>query len=339
MKRIVVAVLVALSFNALAAPPVAALITPSPLGIVIAIQSYFKDQKKVYYIRVESQASDFEKAKKQAFRLASEQVAGTVVLSESELRNSKLTRDEIITYSSGLIDEYKIVNRVDSAGSTKLTMDVWIVESVMAQRLLAKSATEKGINGVALSTRAESILDERQRGDDIFGAVMRDFPRRAFRVKMDTPNVFMDAYRNTQVSIPITINWDERFVNAFEDAAAKTGNKFCKFGCADLRYFIQGSEFYDVQKLVAIDNHIRTTNSTVMVEVQNTYGQPVKRVCYLFDVLSADFYTYYGNQLRLNQGRTTRFRASVALGQDVATMAKTDNILVEVVSNSQCQPL
>jgi UDP-N-acetylmuramoylalanine-D-glutamate ligase len=114
MKQLVATLLVALSFNALAAPSAVSLLTPSPLGIVIAVKTYLKDQKKVYYIRVESQAQDFEKAKKQAFRLASEQVAGTVVLSESELRNSKLTRDEIITYSSGLIDEYKIVDRFES---------------------------------------------------------------------------------------------------------------------------------------------------------------------------------------------------------------------------------
>jgi len=335
MKRLAATLLVALSFNALAVDA-AALLTPSPLGVVIAVKSYLKDQKKVFYIRVESQARDFEQAKKQAFRLASEQVAGTVVLSESELRNSKLTRDEIITYSSGLIDEYKIVDRYDSGNSVKLTMDVWIVESVMAQRLLAKSATEKGLDGPALGTRAESILDERSRGDDIFRAILRDFPKRAFSVKMETPDVFMDANRNTQVSIPISIKWDQRYVDAFNDAAEKTGNKICRFGCADLRYFIQDREFYDVQKLVAIDNHFKSTAPTVMVEVQNIYGQPVKRVCYLHNV---EFYSYYGNSLRLTQGSAHRFRASVNLGQDVAGMAKTDNILVEVVTGSQCRPL
>lgn len=335
MKRLLVVVLAALSFNTLAISA-ASLLTPSPLGVIIAVRSYLKDQKKVYYIRVESQAADFEKAKKQAFRLASEQVAGTVVLSESELRNSNLTREEIITYSSGLIDQYKIIERYDSEGYTKLTMDVWIVESVMAQRLLAKSATDKGIDGVALSTRAESILEERSRGDAIFSAILRDFPRRAFSVKTSTPSIYMDAYRNTQVSVPITINWDKKYVAAFEDAAEKTGNKMCKFGCVDLRYFIQYREFYDVQKLVAIDTHFKSTRPTVMVEIQNIYGQPIKRVCHFHNV---EFYSYYGNSLNLIQHASYQFRASVNLGQDIVNMAKTDNILVEVVAGSQCQPL
>lgn len=338
MKRVLVTLLAALSISAQAVNP-AGWVTPSPLGMIIAMNSYIKDQKRVYYIRVESQAADFEQAKKQAFRLASEQVAGTVVLSESELRNSNLTRDEIITYSSGLIDEYKIVNRIDGPGYVKLTTDVWIVESVMAQRLLAKSVTEKGLRGQDLSTRAGSILEERTRGDNVFQAIMSDFPKRAFSVKADTPYVYMDAYRNTQVTVPITIRWDERFVNAFEDAAVKTGNKTCRLGCADLRYFIQGREFYDVQKLELVNNHIRNTNSTVMVELQSVYGQPVKRMCYLFDLQSADFYTYYGNQLNLNPGRVNRFQANLTLGQDVAGMATLENIRVEVVPNSQCQSM
>lgn len=334
MKKLLAFLLAALCINALALDATS-LITPSPLGVVLAFNTYFKDKNKVYYIRVESQARDFEQAKKQAFRLASEQVAGTVVLSESELRDSKLTRDEIITYSSGLIDEYKIVDRYDAPGSVKLTMDVWIVESVMAQRLLAKSATDRGLDGTALGTRTESILDERRRGDDIFRAILRDFPRRAFRVKMDTPDVFMDAYRNTQVSVPIAIEWDERYVTAFNDAAEKTGNKMCRFGCADLRYFIQGREFYDIQKLADIDQHFKSSWPVIMVEVQNNLGQPVKRVCYLHNV---EFYSFYGNSLRL-QSASTRFRANISLGQDVAAMSKTDNILVEVVTQTQCRPL
>ena len=125
MKRILVALLAAMSINAVAIDP-ASILMPSPFSIILAYNSYVKDQKKVYYIRVQSQAQDFEQAKKQAFRLASEQVAGTVVLSESELRNSRLTRDEIITYSSGIVDEYKIINRVDGPNFVKLTVDIWI---------------------------------------------------------------------------------------------------------------------------------------------------------------------------------------------------------------------
>ena len=343
MKKLLAFVLAALCFNALAVDAMS-LITPSPLGVVLAFNTYFKDKKKVYYIRVEAQAQDFEKAKKQAFRLASEQVAGTVVLSESELRNSNLTRNEIITYSSGLIDEYKILDRIDGPGYVKLTMDVWITESVMAQRLLAKSATEKGIDGVDLSVRNESILDEARRGDAIFQAIMRDFPKRAFRVKMSQPNISMDGYRDTRVAVDFEISWDEKFANAFDAAAKETGQAPCRalFGCPPAaQFYIQNWGFNDAQKLVMIDNYIKSTAPAISIEIQDIYGNVAKRECFQMNI--QDFY-FFGSDgrvtgLSLNTRNAYRARASLNIGQNTKAMARLENVHVEVVTKSQCRAL
>jgi hypothetical protein len=338
MKRLAIWLLAALCINALAVEP-ATLLTPSPLGVVIAVNSYFKDQKKVYYIRVESQAREFEQAKKQAFRLASEQVAGTVVLSESELRNSRLTRDEIVTYSSGLIDEYKIINRFDSSDFVKLTMDVWITESVMAQRLLAKSATERGVNGATLSVRVDSILEERQRGDKIFQTILQDYPRRAFQVKAQQPLIQMDPYRNTAIYVEWEINWDERFFNAFYDAARQTGRKPCVWSCPDTpRFQIQNWEFDDVQKLRMIVQHIHGASATLMVELQDSDSRAVGRTCENLGNISSLFIV--GNQhIALNVKNPVRGRAMLRIGQNTAAMSKLENIRVEVVPGLQCRSM
>lgn len=338
MRQAIVTLLAALCFNASAIDAVS-LVTPSPLGVIIAVNTYFKDQKKVYYIRVESQARDFELAKKQAFRLASEQVAGTVVLSESELQNSHMTRDEVITYSSGLIDEYKIINRFDSPNSVKLTVDIWIAESVMAQRLLAKSKTDRSVNGVDLSVRVDSILDERQRGDKIFQAILRDYPHRAFVVKAQPPLIQMDPYRNTRVTVDWEINWDDRYFNAFYDAARQTGRKPCVWICPSTPTFqIQGWEFDDLQKLQMIVQHIHGSNTTVMVELQDIEGRAVARTCDNLDKVFPLFIV--GNQhVALNKKNPVRGRAMLNIGQNATAMSKMENIRVEVVTGLQCRVL
>lgn len=339
MKKLAAILLAALCINVLAVTP-AALVTPSPLSIVLAYNSYTKDQKKVYYIKVESRAQDFENAKKQAFRLASEQVAGTVVLSESELSNSKLTRDEIITYSSGLIDEYKIVDRVDGPGVVKLTMEVWITESVMAQRLLAKSATERGISGSELSVRVESILNERQRGDNIFRAILNDFPRRAFLVKTTQPLIQMDPYRNTSILVQWELSWDSRYFNAFYDAARQTGRKPCVWwGCPEgQKFFIQGWEFDDMQKLLMTRDHIHRSNATVMAELLDVNGRPVARTCENLGNLHPLFIV--GNShIALNTKDSIQGRAVLRIGQNTSTMAGLENVRVEIVTGSQCRKL
>ena len=347
MKKLVATLLVALSCNALAVDATA-LLTPSPLGVVIAIKSYLKDQKKVYYIRVESQARDFEQAKKQAFRLASEQVAGTVVLSESELRNSNLTRDEIITYSSGLIDEYKIVDRYNSGNFVKLTMDVWIVESVMAQRLLAKSATEKGVNGAALSTRAESILTEREQGDQIIWAVLRDMPRHGFSVKLDTAQVAMDARRNTVISVNADIKWDPRYVDAFTAAAKEVGTKptpLCWSNCVNYQYALNGYMFPDPVKLQMVLDFVRQAQLTLKVEIQDVNGQALARSCSPLGLLQEQtkaenpMIVARNNYVVVGADNALAVNLDFRLGQNTLAMARLNDIHAEVVTQSQCRSL
>jgi hypothetical protein len=336
MKQVLAALLIVCSVSAHAVDLVS-LFTPSPIGIIIAVRSYFKDQNKVYYIQVKTQAETFEQAKQQAFRLASEQVAGTVVLSESELHNNNITRNEIITYSSGIVDEYRIVNRVDQPGQVDLTVDIWIAESAMAQRLLAKSATATEINGDQLGARAQSILDQHHRGDNIFRAILRDFPKRAFLVKMSQPNLSIDPVRNILLSVDVNVNWDKKFTDAFYEAAQRTGSKPCVLFCGSTpRFYIQGWEFNDAAKLLLIDQHISQTRLSLKLEVIGTQGNIVKQLCYhMPDLKFLMMYNVSNNQLALWE-KPYVSRLQVDLGQNINTMSNVKNVRVEVVPNTNC---
>ena len=339
IKHIVAALLTVACVNAAAADAVS-LLMPSPVGLILAVRSYVKDQQKIHYVRVESQAKDFDQARRQAFRLASEQVAGTVVLSESELKNSQLTRNEIITYSSGVVDRYQIVNRVDSNNSVRLVVDVWIVENAMAQRLLAKSATERGISGTDLSARADSILDRSRQGDDIFGAVLRDFPQRSFATKTQRPRIYSDAYRNTVIAVDWEVQWDHRYFDAFHEAAKQTGRRPCVvWGCSTTQqFYIQGWAFDSVQKLTAITQHIESVRPTVMTELQDLHRNPVARTCQ--PLADMNLFVVTGNShIALNPRHTERGQTTLNLKQNITAMSTVENVRVEVVARSQCRAI
>lgn len=314
------------------------LLTPSPLGVILALKTYFRDHNKVYYIRVEATASNFEKAKQQAFRLASEQVAGTVVLSESELRNSSLDRNEIITYSSGLIDEYRVVSRSDAPSGVNVVIDIWITESVMAQRLLARSATEKGIDGSALAVRTAGIQEEQQRGDAVFAAILRDFPRRAFSVKMSKHSIVMDPNRNLVLYADVELNWDRRYIAAFYDAAQRTGRKPCVWRCPPgARFYIQGWEFDDIQKLLLIDQTIGKANMYIQMDIVGIRGNTLRQQCVEIGSLSSiSMYGFGGNQLSLWE-KPYRARVHAPLNSDPALLNQISNVRIEVVNGSQCR--
>lgn len=338
MKQLIASVLLALSVGAGAQ----SWLVPNPISIILASQTYFdQSRQKVYYIRVESQAPTFEQAKQQAFRLASEQVAGTVVLSESELRNSRLTRDEVITYSSGIVDEYKIVDRSDGPNFVKLTVDVWIAENAMAQRVLAKSATEQGIDGAALGTRVASILEERRRGDNIFRAIINDIPRRSFKVKNGVPVIKMDNARDTWAIVDWEVEWDDRFFRAFYEAARATGRRPCTWRCSDQRvYYIQGFEFDDIQKLEMIVERFRLLELSMMFSVLDADGRTMMKSC---ELLSTSHDSPLYPMLSAGMGRLNLINSSIQrqtqlkLGQNWAAISKISEIRAEVVPKLQCR--
>ena len=347
MKQLIAGLLAAFCINALAVNT-SALLTPSPLGVVIAAHSYVTaDRKKIYYIKVHSSGATFEQARQQGFRLATEQVAGVVILSETELKNYKLTRDEIVSYSSGVVDEYKILDRVNTGNGVELTMEVWIAESIIAQRLLASSATERGIDGDALATRVDSILDEQQRGDKLLKAVLRDLPSRSFNVKVKQANIYMDGYRSTKVVVPYELHWDDRYFNSI-NAALKELSKprpWCWSNCAKApAYSLNGYAFDDPQKLVMFVKHVQGADPYIRVQIKDIHDRVIVKQCQPVAIVSDgaglmqpdNYMVYIGNNVVAMRDVYVRGSFEFNFGQNVIAIAKLDQIHAEVVTRTQC---
>ena len=74
------------------------MIMPSPLGIILTVgQWIYNGTEKVYYIEVEGEGPTPEEARLNGFRLAVEQSVGSIIASETEVRNERAIRDEIIS--------------------------------------------------------------------------------------------------------------------------------------------------------------------------------------------------------------------------------------------------
>lgn len=228
MRRWLVAVACAVSVTAQAqiSPSVTAALVPSPLGIVLTVGHWImQDRRQVYYIQVQAPGDTFEQARQNAFRLAVEQAVGTLILSETESRNARLHRDEIITYASGFVDRFEILKSEITPSGYKVTMDVWVGRSQIAQRLLNNSATTGAIDGNRLSTQVDTIRHERSQGDRVMAAVLSDFPRRAFDVSLARTQITLTDRRQLQLGIPVTIRWNQDYVRAFYEAAKAVGRE------------------------------------------------------------------------------------------------------------------
>jgi hypothetical protein len=228
MRRLLIAVLCAVSFatQAQISPAVTAALVPSPLGIVLTVgQWVMQDRRQVYYIQVQAPGASFEQARQNAFRLAVEQAVGTLILSETESRDSRLRRDEIITYASGFVDRFEVLRSEITATGYVVTMDVWVGRSQIAQRLMNAGATTGAIDGTRLATQADTLRHERAQGDRVMAAVLSDFPRRAFDVQLARTQVTFTDRRQVQIDIPVTIRWNQDYVRAFYEAAKAVGRE------------------------------------------------------------------------------------------------------------------
>lgn len=339
MKKTVVALALCLGLGALAQD--AAKTMPSPLGIVVSVHNFFNsDRKKFYQIQVQSSGRTFEQARQNAFRLAVEEAAGFAILSESELINSKLTRDEIITYSSAFVEKYKIVNRIDSGNSVNLVVDVWVAESAIANRLLAKNASENTINGGQLGTQVETLLDERSRGDALLNAVLRDYPKRALTAKLSTPKIYMDANRSAVVAIPWQVQWADEYIVSLNETlktVAIPPKFWCLENCSQIVSSVNGYAFDDSRKYNMVHNRVAGSEATLKIEIKNIHGQTVLTHCRPISIVNSSLYMANGQNISIVPNKYLYNQEVLTLGQDARLISTIDKIHGEVVERSQCR--
>jgi hypothetical protein len=188
------------------------------LGYVISgAQLFAANRVPVYYAKVESTGPDFNSARQNAFKLAVEQAVGTVVLSETEMRNSRITRDEIINYSSGFVDKFNILEQEQVNGSVKLVVEVWVSSSAISNRLLNTSTAAGEVQGSRIAVQISSLRDQRQQTDRVVETIMRDYPARAFDIVMQPVKVQFDSNRQGYLHVPFVLKWNRQYMDSLEE--------------------------------------------------------------------------------------------------------------------------
>ena len=340
MKKYVLALALCAGLSA-PAQDASRLLTPSPLGIVLSIHKFLtSDQKKFYQIQVQSSGRTFEQARQNAFRLAVVQVAGFAILSETELVNSQLARDEIITYSSAFVEKYKIVNQSASTNSVSLVVDVWVAESAIANRLLAKNATQNTVNGEQLSTQVDTLLDERSRGDALLGAVLRDYPKRALTTKLGTPKIYMDSNRATVIAIPWQVQWADEYITSINQTLktiAIPPKFWCIDNCANVVSSVNGYAFDDFRKYNMVLDRVAGSDATLKIEIKNAQGQTVLTHCRPLGLANSPLFGKNGQNISIASGKYLYNQETLTLGQNTGFIATINNVHSEVVERSQCR--
>jgi hypothetical protein len=330
------------------------MLMPSPLGIIITVGTWlFQDNKQVYYIRVRGEGATAEQARNNGFRLAVEQAVGTIVLSETETRNQRIVRDEIVTYASGFVDRFNILDTQATDAGYRVTMDVWVGESKISRRLLNESVGTGTVDGRRLSVQVETLKEERSRGDRVVETVIRDFPRRAFVVEVDRTQVDFTQMRSLNIEVPFRLSWSKEYVVSLTEAlqVGSQSRVNCWVATTDCmarsqrQFHFNGLSFDEPHKLVAMINHFGQNKPTLQLRILDLHGRSLYQICqsFLFTNLenqpyhmpSRWMFEVHDKSVRLD----TRYQLTGKLGlnlPDTRGLERAERVEVRIVTQSEC---
>jgi hypothetical protein len=278
-------------------------IAPNPLSLVLTLGHWvMKGSQRVYYIRIEASATNAELAKQEALRLAVNQAVGTLVLAEIQIQNQELIRQDLTLYSSGYVEEFKILSEEKVGDQTRLVIDVWVAESKIANRLFALSKVKGAIDGSQAATQYQSMLEERNQGDRVIQLVANDFPQKAFAIQMGKLSWRMNG-RDAEILVPVEMAWNKDYMQAMYDALVQTRNGS---QAANQRYqkkwpavvsikrpsdwFTTYASYTDTKKVALLKERMIVSLPTVQILIKNLEGQIIYGACASITYLSGAFH-------------------------------------------------
>ena len=317
---------------------------PSPFGIALTVGQWLMvEREKTYYIEVAGQGATLEESRLNGFRLAVEQAVGSVIASETEVNNSRIVRDEVISYASGYVTKYDIVAQEPSKNGYQTTMKVWIKRSVIANRLLHESKVAGDLEGAKASVSLATVQHERAQGDRLVGVVLNDFYRRGMNIDLKPAQVRFDNNRNGVLTIPFRLSWNKDYLNSLTEAyrvtAQDTRPGQCFMNCIRNTSVvdISGNKmgFSDTAKTQALVQTMILSEPQIELTVLTVQGQVMHKQCFRWAALDhIDDYnvsSYFVDVSRTNPN----IRVNGNYYMDTAIQLKTTPQNLELANKTQ----
>jgi hypothetical protein len=221
MKSVIVSLMLLASFSAEAQSPFAVISTTAS---IINTTVNLSGSRKTYQYRVDAVGGDYETAKTTGFKKAVERTI-SVVVSEAESDGKRLSNNTVIAYSSGYVEDFKIISNDVVNGKTHLVMDVWVSDSKIAERALALEIKDgdrinrQKFNDDWERERARYTTGQQRTGTakQIITAILNDYNRMAYRF-----NIKKSYISNNQLILEVDMEMNQEYVDALADAVKST---------------------------------------------------------------------------------------------------------------------
>jgi hypothetical protein len=168
-------------------------------------------------VQVNSSGLDLQEAKQNGFRIAIQQVVGSVLISKQSVSSTELTEDMIDEYSAGYIDDYKVLSSTQRDGEWNIVMKVKVASSKMALRMLSSREGGEQLDGERIYTAINSQLHTNTSSDFLMTNIMSSWPKEAFIHEIGQASVYVNN-RSPTIDIPYTLKYNQRWLAALNEA-------------------------------------------------------------------------------------------------------------------------
>jgi hypothetical protein len=298
-------------------------------------------------VRATGVGSTVESAKENAFRQAIENKIGVLVLSEKEIKNFKLNKDDILTFSAGFIDDYNVISKEKLAAKWVVTIDAWVSGSRLANKITAISSVDGSISGKKAADRFDSFIKQKQQADRLLQKMLSRFPEDAIQVRFLRTDMKFDAERRAQVFIYFETAWSKAYVTSLLEMLTLLqdttyANSFV--GVVNVSHKKADDWFGSVDTFYFLDRHLFFTmlgqldNSKVALRLKIRDGRTVVHEdCWPLD---NQFISHgYGSQLGILGNRIfeSKIQMEIPYGSSAyRVLESASNITLSIDSADRC---
>lgn len=186
------------------------------LSLLLA-EDVYSSKLQTQTVHVTGTGSNAEQAKNDAFRKAIEFSVGAILVNNIEVRNNKLTLDEILSYSSGYVENYKIHNTTYLDNKVSVDMTVTVSSSKIANRMLSASTEGTMIDGGKFAVQKDTFLQSKNNSDAVLNNFFNSYPSKAYEINNVKTSLKTNDVRKITLSVEFDLQWNQNWLNAFRE--------------------------------------------------------------------------------------------------------------------------
>jgi len=175
-------------------------------------------------IRVNGSGDTYIEARNNAFRKAVEIKVGTLIIGTRETTNYSLNRNEVLTYSAGYVETFKILSEGVVNGRHIVTMDVVVADSKIIDGLLGKHKHDKMIDGSRVNVPYDTFLQARDNKHKMMARFLETYPSSAFELKVGKVSLRHDGNGNAHYQVPFELTYNQKWVESLQELLSSTAD-------------------------------------------------------------------------------------------------------------------